>query len=262
MLYNYNEDSNNYFEGKDAFMSKAKIHYLYHSGFIVETDSNIFIFDYFNDECSGERTLKNGVIPDEIFATDKSVYVFASHAHLDHFNPVIFDWKNVNSEIEYILSSDIEMEEDYPKCNMISEGESIHIKDVTVKAYGSTDIGVSFLVNADGISIFHAGDLNWWHWNGESERFNRRMARSFKAKIEKLKGERIDIAFFPVDYRLEDKYSIGGEYFIGNLAPKLFVPMHFGDRPEITRDFPEKLRDCKTEIAVIHERGQEIIYGD
>ena len=64
-------------------MNKAKIHYLYHSGFIVETDSNIFIFDYFNDECIGQRTLNNGVIPDETFETDKSVYVFASHAHLD-----------------------------------------------------------------------------------------------------------------------------------------------------------------------------------
>ncbi|KDR95835.1 L-ascorbate metabolism protein UlaG, beta-lactamase superfamily [Peptoclostridium litorale DSM 5388] len=241
-------------------MYKAKIHYLYHSGFIVETDSNIFIFDYFNDECGGERTLDNGVIPGEVLKTGKGVYVFASHSHLDHFNPLIFDWKNINPKIEYILSSDIEMEEDYPRCNVISEGESIQIKDVTVKAYGSTDIGVSFLVNADGLSIFHAGDFNWWHWNGESDRFNCRMERSFKFKIEKLKGECIDIAFFPVDYRLEDKYSIGGEYFIENLIPKLFVPMHFGDHPEITRDFYKKVKGCKTQIAVINERGQEILY--
>lgn len=242
-------------------MHKAKIHYLYHSGFIVETDLNILIFDYFNDNGESEyRSLESGVIPDEVLKTDKDVYVFASHGHLDHFNPLIFEWRNLNPKIEYILSSDIEMEEDYPKCNVISEGESIQIKNMTVKAYGSTDIGVSFLVKADGISIFHAGDLNWWHWNGESDRFNRRMARSFKAKIEKLKGEAIDIAFFPVDYRLRDKYSIGGEHFIENLAPKLFVPMHFGDHPEITRDFAEKLKDCKTEIAVIDERGQEILY--
>lgn len=31
----------------------------------------------------------------------------------------------------------------------------------------STDEGVAFLVTAEGRTVFHAGDLNWWHWEGE-----------------------------------------------------------------------------------------------
>ena len=43
--------------------------------------------------------------------------------------------------------------------------------DIKVKAYGSTDAGVSFLVTTSGgRKIFHAGDLNDWHWQDDSSR--------------------------------------------------------------------------------------------
>jgi L-ascorbate metabolism protein UlaG (beta-lactamase superfamily) len=242
-------------------MYKAKIHYLYHSSFIVETNSQIFIFDYYNDNSNGQgRSLNNGVICDEILKSDKSIYVFASHGHGDHFNSLIFEWKKINPNIKYILSSDIEIKDNYPEHKVISEGESIEFKDIIVKAYGSTDIGISFMIKAEGMNIFHAGDLNWWHWYDESDEFNISMEKAFKDQIDKLKNEIIDVAFFPVDYRLEEHYYLGGEYFIENLSPKLFIPMHFGDHPEITKDFLQKLKNCKTKIAVINGRGQEILY--
>jgi L-ascorbate metabolism protein UlaG (beta-lactamase superfamily) len=242
-------------------MYKAKINYLYHSSFIMETNSNIFIFDYFNDKSDSQsRSINNGVICDEVFKTNKDIYVFASHGHHDHFDPLIFEWKKVNPKIECILSSDIEIKDNYPEHKIISEGEIIKIKDVTVKSYGSTDIGVSFLIKADGINIFHAGDLNWWHWYDETEEFNVNMAKDFKTQIDKLKNMDIDIAFFPVDSRLKEHYYLGGEYFIENLNTKLFIPMHFGDDTKVTKDFFERFKNSKTKIAVINERGQEILY--
>ena len=50
--------------------------------------------------------------------------------------------------------------------------------------------------------VYHAGDLNWWHWEGESEEWNRKMAEDYRAEIDTLAGERIDLAFLPVDGRL------------------------------------------------------------
>jgi L-ascorbate metabolism protein UlaG (beta-lactamase superfamily) len=242
-------------------MGKVKIHYLYHASFIIETDLHVLIFDYFNDHSSSEsRSLNNGVISDEVFKTHKAIYVFVSHGHDDHFNSLIFQWKNINPNIKYILSSDVEIKDTYPEHKIISEGEIIQFKDVFIKAYGSTDIGVSFLIKADGINIFHAGDLNWWHWYDESDEFNLDMAKDFKTQIDKLKDKCIDIAFFPVDYRLKEHYYLGGEYFIKNLSPKLFIPMHFGNHTEVTQDFAEKLKNCNTQISIINERGQEILF--
>ena len=38
----------------------------------------------------------------------------------------------------------------------------------TRAASGSTDEGVSFCVDFAGVTLFHAGDLNLWHWRDES----------------------------------------------------------------------------------------------
>lgn len=239
-------------------MNKAKIHYLYHSGFIVETKSTLLIFDYFNDNSEKEeRSLENGVIIEEVLKTEKDILFFSSHSHYDHFNPVILSWKKVNPKIKYILSSDIEKGLD---AVYISEDESIRINDSYIKAYGSTDIGISLLVNIDGISIFHAGDLNWWHWKDESDIDNLAMEKAFKEKVEKLSNEKIDIAFFPVDSRQEEYYYIGGEYFIEKMKPKLFIPMHFGNSFEVTKEFNEKMNSSSTDIVEIYKRGQEILF--
>ena len=40
----------------------------------------------------------------------------------------------------------------------------------------SPDEGVAWMVTVNGQSIFHAGDLNWWHWAEEDLAWNRNMA--------------------------------------------------------------------------------------
>lgn len=71
-----------------------------------------------------------------------------------------------------------------------------------MKAYQSTDLGVAFLVEAYGLRIFHAGDLNLWHWRQESTiREIEAAEKDFYDALEPLKNERIDVAMFPVDPR-------------------------------------------------------------
>lgn len=242
-------------------MNKVKIHYLYHSSFIIETKSNLLIFDYFNDKSDKElRNLQSGVITDEVLQTEKDILVFSTHSHYDHFNSLILSWKKVNSKIKYILSSDISKDQNCIDCTYISEGENVKVGSADISAYGSTDIGISLLVNVEGVSIFHAGDLNWWNWKDESDEDNLNMEKAFKEKIEKLYKEKIDIAFFPVDSRLEEYYYLGGQYFIEKIKPELFIPMHFGTDYGITKNFKKKMNNCPTEIIEIYERGQEILF--
>jgi L-ascorbate metabolism protein UlaG (beta-lactamase superfamily) len=131
---------------------------------------------------------------------------------------------------------------------------------VQVKSFGSTDEGLSFLVQADGLSIFHAGDLNWWHWKGETKAERDWAESIFKAEIAKIGSPAIDVAFFPVDPRLEEFYSIGAEYFAAKLQPKLLVPMHFGDTYATTKAFAEKVKNSSLVTVEITHKGQEILF--
>ncbi|MBU3114155.1 MBL fold metallo-hydrolase [Clostridium lacusfryxellense] len=244
---------------------QAKIYYIYHSGFAIKTKNHFLIFDYFKESLVNNKTHKtyqrSTILSPENIKNMNNVYVFSSHSHEDHFNSSILNWENYNSEIQYILSSDIKTEENKSNYNFIEEGDEKTFNDVYVKAYGSTDIGISFLVKVDGLTIFHAGDLNWWHWKEDSLEEQRLAETSFKAHINKLKKEKlIDIAFFPVDPRLEEFYSIGGEYFGSVIQPKLLIPMHFGDDVYITKKFVKEMEKININAVEINYPGQEIIY--
>ena len=244
---------------------EAKIYYIYHSGFAIKTKNHFLIFDYYKEPIVNNETHKTNqrstLLSPENIKGAKNVYVFSSHSHEDHFNPSILEWENYNSEIQYILSSDIKTDKNKSSYNFIEEGDEKLFNGVYVKAYGSTDIGISFLIKVDGLTIFHAGDLNWWHWKEDSLEEQNIAETSFKAHIEKLKEEKsIDIAFFPVDPRLQEFYSIGGEYFGREIHPKLMVPMHFGDDVFITKQFANKMSKINIKAVEINYPGQEIIY--
>lgn len=236
----------------------VKVNYLYHSSFSVETENYLLIFDYFKDEVDGgEKRIANGAVGSSDLATDKKVIVFSSHSHGDHFNPVILKWRDINPDIEYVLSDDIVIEESCDKIHVMGPYESIKLGEVTIKSYGSTDLGISFMVYVDGKNIFHAGDLNWWYWWDDTEEEIRKAEDWFKAEVDRIVGEKIDVAFFPVDQRLEHNYCVGAKYFINKLSPKYLIPMHFADVYETTAKFKLEAAGNSTEAIEITKRGQE-----
>ncbi|MCC9293967.1 MBL fold metallo-hydrolase [Clostridium sp. WLY-B-L2] len=234
-----------------------KIHYLYHSSFAIETPLNFFIFDYYMTSSDPRKhTLENGFISEELIKGRKNILVFCSHKHPDHFNPAILKWQKINPYIKYILSSDIKIKNPPKNYYRLSPYESVNLGDVHIKTYGSTDIGISFLIKVEGITIFHAGDLNLWRWKEDTEVEQIAAEKNFKAEIKKIKGETIDFAFFPVDPRLEEYYCSGGEYFINEIHPEFFIPMHFWNSNYITKKFAELVKHSSTKCLVIDHRGQ------
>ena len=75
-----------------------KLTYIFHSGFALETEQSILIFDYWMDHVG---------IMETFLQSKKPVYVFSSHFHEDHFTREIFEWKKRKPNITYILSKDI-----------------------------------------------------------------------------------------------------------------------------------------------------------
>jgi L-ascorbate metabolism protein UlaG (beta-lactamase superfamily) len=233
--------------------NNIKIKYLYNSSFKVETEKHILIFDYYLDY------VEESTIREEDLNNPKKILVFASHSHGDHFSNIIFNWQQKRQDIKYILSSDINPQEHHKNINYLAAYDDLTLDEVYVKAFGSTDIGISFLIKLEDATIFHSGDLNWWHWYDESEEDNMKMEKMFKAEVAKLKGEEIDIVFFPIDSRLKDSYSLGPKYFIDEINPKVLIPMHFREDYAITKKFAEKNIKNDTKIYSILNSGQEII---
>ena len=247
---------------------KAMIHYLFHSGFAVEYGDYFMIFDYYK---LPNNTINAGITEKDLINKIKKYkypFVFVSHSHYDHFNPVIFDWKKYNTSLIYIFSSDVretgkEMDKycgvDYFYMSAYNEMEKHGMK---ISTFGSTDIGVSFMVKVGELVIFHAGDLNWWHWAEESTQQElEEEERKFKEEVAGIQKDRIDIMFFPVDPRLGQDYWRGGTYMLEIFKPRLFVPMHFAENHHITRAFAERTTRSDVSIAIITHQGQSIEYS-
>ncbi|MCL2421684.1 MAG: MBL fold metallo-hydrolase [Defluviitaleaceae bacterium] len=190
-----------------------------HSGFLVSLPEIHLIFDYYTDNAD--------IIVPETFA-NKKTYVFVSHGHHDHYNQAIFDW-NAHGDITYILDSEcaapihsniIKMRE--------GEGISLHEGTINVRAYGSTDEGLSFLVKAGDVTLFHAGDLNDWYWEDDFAPDRLRLAEdNYLRIIKQLEGTHIDVAFVPEDPRLGKHTSRAVDHFKAIVKPKHIIPMHF-----------------------------------
>ena len=235
-------------------LSQAKITYLVHSGFSVEIAKHFFLFDY----CPS--LVRDPMITSEFLKTKENIYVFVSHNHGDHFDPAIFKWAKTDPSITYVLSSDIAFDSGGLNCHIMSPYEHWIDGKVEVKTFGSTDAGLSFLVQSDGLSIFHAGDLNWWRWKGETQTEQDFAEKFFKEEIDKIVGQKIDIAFFPVDRRLEEYYSLGAEYFAAKLQPKLLIPMHFSSDFGATKAFAATAERLSLKTVEITRKGQEILF--
>ena len=134
--------------------------------------------------------------------------------------------------------------------------EKVLNENVKVKAFQSTDLGVAFLVEAYGLSIFHAGDLNLWHWRQESTLREIEAAEAaFYEATEPIRREHIDVAMFPVDPRQGMMYDAGANHFVLTMKPRVFIPMHWQERPEVAIDFARRSRTPQTEVLALTKPG-------
>lgn len=207
-----------------------KIKYLAHSGFLVETAEHILVFDYFRGEL---------ILPDN----GKTVVFFVSHIHDDHYNPVIYEHSG-REDTYYVLSEEIGDFSDHAAVTRVCPDAEYDVGGTHIKTLRSTDCGVAYLVNADGETIYHAGDLHLWVWDGRSGLGNKLAEMRFRAEIEKLRGIVIDAAFLPLDPRQGADGTLGFDYTVRTLDIKYAFPMHFWGRPEYVEMF------CKSPDAI------------
>ena len=212
--------------------------YIFHSGFALETEHCILVFDCWMDPAH---------VMDRLLQSDKPMYVFVSHFHEDHFNHEIFSWRNKKADITYILSKDIYKHRRANKEEAdvwLAKGGRWEDERLQVWATGSTDSGVSWIIEVEGRLVFHAGDLNNWYARFLTDDYQGGMIHSdeFDADIDPAREEKrylgelkdirkltdhFDLVMFPIDGRIGNGYTRGGRQFIDQFNVGLFVPMHF-----------------------------------
>lgn len=258
-----------------------KVTYIAHSGFAVDLPSATLLFDYYQGELPA-------------FTTDKPLYIFSSHCHGDHFVPQIFDLAKQYPQVHFILSHDIWLtrkkhvragvsENHFAGATYMRAHETRHIPftttdptpsaspvsgesvpHLTVTTLRSTDMGVAFLVECDGLRIYHAGDLHWWLWPGDTKQAANNMTANYQKEIGRLRellsqlptpvgstlvsstssdpdfsSPHLDLAFLPLDPRLEENYALGMEYFLRNISVQHVFPMHFWEDYTVVDRFAE-----------------------
>ena len=232
---------------------QLKVTYHHNSGFSVQVGSTLLVFDYWEGE--RRRLSPVGQLNTKILSVFENVYVFISHVHADHLDPVVYEWREELPNIHYVVSSDLPIGK---RGRRIAPLETLELsKDINVAAFDSTDLGVSFLVTAFGMNIFHAGDLNLWHWRQESTLHEIEAAEeAFYKACDPIPKGSIDLAMFPVDPRQGLMYDAGANHFILSQKPRLFIPMHWQERPEVAVDFARRASTPQTEVIAITHAGE------
>ncbi len=207
-----------------------RVTYTKHSGFLVEWEDVACLFD-----CVGEA------IPEVDPA--KRVFVFASHAHSDHYDPAIFGRFAGYPRVIFILSSDIPVQAEEKNLSVFRmEADRRRIFPggkqgaLTAATIGSTDQGVAFVVHYGDKTIYHAGDLHWWAWPDDTPSEEREMKNRFFAEISKIKGMRLDAAFLPLDPRLGGNFWMGFDAFMRSADVGIAFPMHMWERYSVCRE--------------------------
>lgn len=234
-----------------------KLTYIFHSCFMLETEQCVLIFDYWKDSPEGD-------VKKMLEHTGKRVYFMASHFHEDHFNPEIIAMNVPNGDKRIILSRDIIRRHRAKETDadvVMRKGDVYNDEYIKIKAFGSTDAGVSFMLETDGKKIFHAGDLNNWHWEDESTPQEvKKMEGDFKAVLRDIKAEHpaVDLAMFPVDPRLGTDFARGARQWLQTIKTTYLAPMHFPPAREKAMTFGKEAEMCGTKFLYIRHEGELI----
>lgn len=247
-LINLNKPGMKVVDKSKMKIKMVKITYIFHDCFAVELPDLTMVFDFWKDP-----TVKEKCIPSFILNADKKkpMYVLVSHHHKDHFSKQIFEWEKIIPEIKFIISKDVArfarhlinagnlyqgFKPSPERIVVLDRGERYEDNLIKVEAFGSTDIGNSYYIEAfsqkeSPISIFHSGDLNAWIWKDESsqEEVNEAL-NGFNNILQEIKSRHksIDYVMFPVDSRIGTDFFTGARKFVRTINVKHFFPMHFG----------------------------------
>lgn len=235
-----------------------RVTYIYHSCYLIEFGSFSVIFDYYKDAMREDGT---AWVNDYLLGKEEDLYVLCTHSHSDHFNPEILTWNKKKKNITYLFSHELLTAGKSSGVDVVYLRKEELYQDhrIKVKAFGSTDEGGSFLLEWNNRKIFHAGDLNNWHWNEEvGKKESLTYENNFLCELELLaeESDRLHLVMFPVDPRLGSDYMRGASQFLSRITVRYFLSMHFGELYHKANQFAEEAERKGVEYLTLTHAGQ------
>jgi L-ascorbate metabolism protein UlaG (beta-lactamase superfamily) len=153
---------------------EATVWYLRHASWAVRLGDALLIFDY--QESLGmedvtddtPRNLETGFIhPEEI--SDLDVFIFVTHAHSDHYDPVIFQWQGEIENLTYIIGWEERPESHCERfvgadadCHTMgglrATAEMEGLQVYTIDSFHNDIPEVAYLVRYGDWAVYHNGD--------------------------------------------------------------------------------------------------------
>lgn len=240
-----------------------RVKFVHHSCFVVELEEHVFIFDYFNGDRVNGYTF-TGTLPE--YSADSDIYFFASHKHADHFDMDILRFKDKYPNAKFILSKDCKMSPNFLKKHGIDPSiredityvtglNTYVVDDIEIRTFLSTDVGVAFLVKCEDRVIFHSGDLYDWHIEGAGDIINGKVKRVYQHEIKKIK-DFVDVAFVPMDPRLENYKYDGFDFFVKTVDAKYIFPMHTWQEFDIIEKYTSRISNPAMFGRIINITGE------
>ena len=175
-----------------------RVTHIYHSGFAVELSACTLLFDWYTGELP---QLRHGL----------PLVVFVSHEHHDHYGQCIWPLREQFPNVSYVLDKDVAanaptdarvtaVEPHMAYELQLPAASGPDPTTLRVQTLESNDEGVAFLVRACGTTIYFP----------------------------------VDLAFVPIDPRLEDP-TAGIAAFMDVVGTHALFPMHYWGRAEEAR---------------------------
>ncbi len=213
--------------------SRLAIRYLGHSAFLVETAKRCILFDYGDHPARAQHGLMREGVFNPAELADKPLFILSSHQHGDHYSKTLHQFAANRADTWFVMGLD-----EAPSCaesplektstSLAWPHATLTIEDMTIHCSGSTDCGVSFLIEMPEAVIYHGGDLALW----DDQPYYRKVYRQEVGWLTRTVNSRhlaIDLAFLPVstsDGYQEQPLLEGLAYWADNLGARYIVPMH------------------------------------
>lgn len=249
-----------------------QIIFIHHSCFLVEIDDRVLIFDYFDGDRL-EGYFFRGKLPS--YEKDTKIYMFASHSHQDHYDMDILRWSGRYPGIKYVFSKDIRISPNFLKKHgidpsvrdkvlFVSADKQYELDGMKIETFRSTDVGVAYYVDVDGVTLFHAGDLSDWRMEGAGDLINGKVRREYRHQINRLQKMPVNVAFVPMDPRLGQYQSEGMDYFLRNTDAEYVFPMHMWQDYSGIQAYKKRLtnRTLADRLIEVERENQVFFFGE